>query len=142
LGTGYGDTVAPIEAVLNVRSDLGNQAVTRACDYLKQQPGAASQQQPCDEDKFDRDKNKPWKMKVIKLQDEAYGLALGWNIFQSSFDIVSRFVGHDDFCDKVNDPPNNQKADKDWQTALYTAHAIANNSCVLQDMEAALKPAH
>ena len=134
-GTTYGDTVAPIEAVLSVRAGLANQAVTRACDYFKQQPDADLQEPPCEEAKSEGAR-KSWKMKVIKLQDQAYGLALGWKISRSSFNVVQDFVGHTDYCDRVID--DKQKVDKQ---ALDTAKAIVHNSCVLKDIEVALKPA-
>ena len=79
---------------------------------------------------------------MIKLQDEAYGLALGWKISRSSFDVVSKFVGYVDYCRPVsNTIPDDEKTNEDWQ-ALRTALAIANNSCVLQDVEATLKLAN
>jgi hypothetical protein len=134
-GTIYSDTFAPIQAVLSVRAGLANQAVTRACDYFKQQPDAASQEPPCGEEKV-QGARKPWKMKVIKLQDQAYGLALGWKISRSSFEIVSEFVSHTEYCKPIPDD-NHDEQDQ----ALYTAKAIAHNNCVLRDIEAALEPA-
>lgn len=129
-GTSYGDTIAPLEAMLSVRAGLANQAVTRACDYLS---NAESKESPCEEKANAADAGKPWKIKVIKLQDQAYGLALGWTISRSSLDVVSKFVAtHTDYCK----PPNKS----DDQKAFATAQAISNNSCALQAIEAALKP--
>jgi hypothetical protein len=145
IGTPYGDTLAPIEAILNVRSGLARQAASRACDYIKEQAGAG-QQQPCADETASVDPKAPWKIRVIKLQDEAYGLALGWEISEGSFDVVSRFVGHPDYCQKLPpDPIPNPKQDPkktDEQRRVFsTAKEIANNSCAMRDIEAAVSAA-
>ena len=141
VGTAYGDTVAPVEAVLSVRSGLANQAVTRACDYFKEQPtGAGEAQRPCATETSQSER--PWHIKLIRLQDEAYGLALGWEISRSSFTVVSTFVGNSNYCKPVPQPISEDNLTEAQQQTLKTARAIANNSCVLLDVETALKSAN
>jgi hypothetical protein len=52
--------------------------------------------------------------------------------------LVSRLVGHTDYCGPVeNSIPDQDKTDED-RRALKAAAAIAHNSCALQDIEKVL----
>jgi hypothetical protein len=106
-GTAFRETLAPISAIMAVRKGLGNQAVARACEYLalpdcKTGNGIT-----------------PWKLRVVWLDEEAYGLPLGWKISNATFNVLRALVGHVDLCE--NAPADDA--------------TIRQNSCVHRDVK-------
>jgi hypothetical protein len=109
-GTSLRDTIVPIGAVLKVRERLGKQAVGRVCDYFRRAD--------C------KSKGERWKLGVIKLEDEAYSLPLGWKISKTTFRLVSALLGNPENCSKK---PERQPAP-----------IMHDNSCVLHAIQQAL----
>ncbi len=88
-GTAFRDLIAPVSAVLNVRSQLANQSVERAVNYFRSKPGAPPADDP---------EALPPQLKLIRLPDETFGLSLGWKISHVTFELVSAILGRADIC--------------------------------------------
>ena len=107
-GTVFRDTMAPIDALMKVREDLGNDAVARACSETRDDkgqtidtetgPGGAAlseANQYC----ISRGRLPRAHLHIVEIQDQTYGLALGWKISQTSFEVVSWMLGTPTGCD-------------------------------------------
>jgi hypothetical protein len=99
-GTSLGDMMAPVDAIMSVRSDLGNDAVARVCSTLYPQDTLGGNNQTagnrdtngtCVGHSTDTDRSPP--LQIVEIQDVAYGLALGWKISRTTFDVVSWMLG-------------------------------------------------
>jgi hypothetical protein len=91
-GTVFRDTVAPIDAMLKVREDLGNDAVARACSEIyKNQPlGGLELNESCiGHAGIDADSS----LQIVEIQDQTYGLSLGWKISQTSYAVIRWMLG-------------------------------------------------
>jgi hypothetical protein len=108
-GTIFRDTLAPIDALMSVRENLGNEAVARACSaiYPKDAVIERNAQAAAANAGVDANKNSaqndiciqhardlpPPRLQIVQIEDETYGLSLGWKISQTSFDVVSWMLG-------------------------------------------------
>ena len=104
-GTVFRDTVAPLDALMKVRSDLGDQAVARACTYIYSSPakeenrGKVSAMETnafCVNQSWKTDGTAPLQM--VEIQDQTYGLALGWKISATTFAVIKWMLGTPDGC--------------------------------------------
>ena len=138
-GTVFRDTVAPIDALMKVREDLGNAAVARACSEIyrdEKQPGGR-----------DTELNggcvahagKDGPLQIVEIQDQSYGLPLGWKISRTSFAVVSWMLGEPRICPGLEHEVTNDKAqdqtpvqNDDNQNAQLTKSIVRRNSCVSQ----------
>jgi hypothetical protein len=138
-GTVFRDRVAPIDALMKVREDLGNAAVARACSEIyrdEKQPGGR-----------DMELNggcvahagKDGPLQIVEIQDQSYGLPLGWKISRTSFAVVSRMLGEPRICPGLEHEVTNNKAqdqtpvqNDDNQNAQLTKSILRRNSCVSQ----------
>jgi hypothetical protein len=130
-GTPFRDTVAPINAVMNVREGLGNQAVARACNALDVLETCKNQTN-----------DKLRKLEVIQLQEQAFALPLGWKISKTTFGLVSLLIGRPERCgsDNVSDTkPNDGSNTPDDEAKRVFMQIWTSNSCVLRSIENALK---
>jgi hypothetical protein len=94
-GTVFRDTVAPIDAMLKVREDLGNEAVARACSEIYPNPtppdGHAMEfNERCVQHAGVEAKS---PLQIVEIQDQTYGLSLGWKISQTSFAVIEWMLG-------------------------------------------------
>lgn len=110
-GTRFSDTVAPITALLSVRSQLANRAVTRAIDELE--PNALA------EDLAGRGRGS--RVLAVNLKQKAFRLPLGWKISNTTDDIVRLMLGRPDLCDT----PMQEDLDQE-----NVRRVIRDNSCV------------
>jgi hypothetical protein len=136
-GTEYSDFVAPFQTLLNVRAGLGGQAVTQMCDFFRQDAGAQQEsdpKHPSADLRCGGYEDGSWKIRVIRLQDEAYGLPLGWKISETSYNLISALVARRDLCVVIKDDLNAS------DEAKIDADELQKNSCALRDIELALKP--
>ena len=136
-GSDFHDTMTPIEAIMNVRDLLGNQAVTRASDDFKPSVLCASTVNP------------EWKFHEIKLEDQEYSLPLGWNISDTTFKLVSFLIGRPGPCQPATLPTAQlhrlfgllqifrviRQARKE---TLNEEKALQTNRCVMRLVEQAL----
>jgi hypothetical protein len=158
-GTAFRDTLAPIDAVMKVREDLGNDAVARACTYVyEEQPKnqtnpdappqartssySAEVNEPC----IDHSGYKTSPLQMIEIQDQTYGLALGWKISKTSFEIVSWMLGAPGDCHRLDLRPSKDSpspGDDDTldgapagqsDLAHLTKAIVERNSCVLRSI--------
>ena len=103
-GTVFRDTVAPLDALMKVRSDLGDQAVARACTYIYASPGKERKSASVSVKKTNAYcVNQSWDEKgaplqIVEIQDQTYGLALGWKISATTFAVVKWMLGTPDGC--------------------------------------------
>jgi hypothetical protein len=121
-GTNFRDLVAPINAILNVRTQLANQSVERALNYFKNKSGAS------DGANDGAASTLPSAVKLIRLRDDLFGLSLGWRISHATFNLVSALVGRADIC------VDNLSAD-----IFPASKALNDNSCTLRAIERLLK---
>jgi len=117
-GTAFLDTLAPINAILKVREDLANDAVGRACSefYPWQKNGCI------------KHAGQDGKLQFVEIQDQTYGLPLGWKISQTSFAVIAWMLGSEESCrhsDKTSPVQSN-----DDPHAQLTATISDRNSCV------------
>lgn len=115
-GTVFRDTIAPIDAIMKVRQDLGNDAVARACSDIlardNSNPRGARKAKRVGgqrrETGYDRTESNAScigqsedpmaHLHIVEIQDQTYGLALGWKISRTSFDVVSWMLGQPSEC--------------------------------------------
>jgi hypothetical protein len=130
-GTVFRDTVAPLDALMKVRSDLGDQAVARACTSIYSEPvkirskegvAAAETNAYC--------VNQSWRtdgaarLQIVEIQDQTYGLALGWKISATTFAVVKWMLGTPDGCSN----PAATASDSDNQSAAGTENPAKSES--------------
>jgi hypothetical protein len=111
-GTVFRDTMAPIDALMKVREDLGNDAVARACsetrDDKRRTTDTESKLEGVDGSETNQyciaqGRSAASHLHIVEIQDQTYGLALGWKISQTSFEVVSWMLGTPAGCKEA--PP-------------------------------------
>jgi hypothetical protein len=141
-GTTFADIMGPLDAILSVRAGLANEAVARACDGVAASPqiptdGSAETQNTCDE----RANSAASPLQIVGVEDEAYGLSLGWKISQTTFSVVSWMLGQsDDVSDaecNAAAKPSNANAQSNGRVVLNEA-TVKRNSCVLRFIQQSL----
>jgi hypothetical protein len=147
-GTAFRDTLAPIDAILKVREGVGNEAVARVCDYFygkhKKSQNAIKGAKPKDEvDKacIDHAGELDAKLKLVEIEDQTYGLPLGWKLSHSTFAVVSWMLGrigpydpaHCDVVKAAHDasPESSEPSDAGEQ---LNETSVERNSCVLSSI--------
>jgi hypothetical protein len=108
-GRGFNDTLAPITALLNVRSQLASRAVTQATSFMSEIAGQAGDS----------------KILLVKLEQRAFRLPLGWEISHAENDVVKFMLGRADICERS---ANVHASDS-------VAKTIVDNSCVRRKIE-------
>ncbi len=159
-GTVFRDTVAPIDALMKVREDLGNEAVARLCSilYPKDRNSKAQSQSLAGSagngnsealgECVDHAADTQAPLRIIEIQDQTYGLALGWKISRTSFSVVSWMLGQPGQCDRTTLAGQQQgspsilestPAESSNDTGPNLTNEIVNrNSCALQSIERSL----
>jgi hypothetical protein len=89
-GTAFLDTLAPIDAILKVREGLANEAVGRAC----------SEFYPGEHEGCIKHTGKDGELQIVEIDDQTYGLPLGWKISQTSFSVIQQMLGGAAACDQ------------------------------------------
>ena len=153
-GTVFRDTIAPIDALMKVREDLGNDAVARACTYIyhdeakdRTDKSASRLRGPAgkggmevNETCIDHAGSKDGPLQIVEIQDQTYGLPLGWKISGTSFSVVSWMLGEPNKCPGLKpqsaDVPSSEsepagKSDEN-ENAQLTNAILERNSCVLK----------
>jgi hypothetical protein len=141
-GTVFHDTLAPIEAIMKVREDLANDAVARACSEIygdKKSPGGHERER--NEDCTVHAGTKDGKLQIIEIQDQTYGLPLGWKISKTSLAVVSWMLGDAKSCNKgtneggVSEGTTVQNSDtQNSQLTEVILRRNTNVSCVLLNL--------
>ena len=171
-GTVFRDTIAPIAALMKVREDLGNDAVARACSEVFSQEAADQQgaagariaggargntrtsRSESNESCIDHAEDPAAHLHIVEIQDQTYGLALGWKISQTSFDVVSWMLGRPEECTAKPVGAALAQAEKSRRAAATTDTAavpdvnagtddyakltgtiLRRNSCVIKSIE-------
>jgi hypothetical protein len=155
-GTVFRDTIAPVAALMKVREDMGNDAVARACSEVfhrepadskaknvsANHPGAKYDRPESNESCIDHAADPTAHLHIVEIQDQTYGLSLGWKISQTSFDVVSWMLGKSSECTAkpppssgTNTPP---AAATGGQAAAKTADPDADDVISQQDGNAKL----
>jgi hypothetical protein len=129
-GTTFRDTLAPIAAVMKVRAGLGNQAVARACDAFY--PGM-----DCKKEASERNA----RLKIVEIEEETYGLPLGWKLSRSTFEIVKWMLGRPELCG--DGKPPTAATTEQWSLSAQDGpqldeKTVRSNSCVLKSIESLL----
>jgi hypothetical protein len=136
-GTSFADTIAPVDALLQVRADLGHEAVAHACDgvseyEVNQNQSASSKDVPAST--CDRYSNGPQShLLIVKIADQTYELPLGWILSHTTLDVVRWMLGEVDSerptsCDV---PPKKQTVDTTAASSPLDAEIARDNTCVL-----------
>ncbi|MGB6534739.1 MAG: hypothetical protein WBF58_02125 [Xanthobacteraceae bacterium] len=122
-GTMFADTLGPIDAMLSVRDGLGNEAVARACDGILGAGAAGG----CED--FTSNPNSP--VQIVGIEDETYGLSLGWKISRTTFGVVSWMLGDQefvgDFCKGGTAPKAGPTPQANGQFTLNEKTVCANS---------------
>lgn len=87
-GTAFSDTVAPVTALLKVREQLANRAVTRAIKELE--PNSTA------DERVGRTGDS--KVLVVNLNQKTFRLPLGWKISRLTNGILQLMLGQPDLC--------------------------------------------
>ncbi|MGD0023053.1 MAG: hypothetical protein ABSC37_00300 [Xanthobacteraceae bacterium] len=134
-GTVFADTVAPIDAMLSVRDGLGNEAVARACDGIfGNQNSGANSGNTCE----DYAEKPGALLQIVGIEDQTYGLSLGWKISQTTFSVVSWMLGDPkmvsaDECNGQTSSDSNPTSQSNGQFTL-NEKIVRRNSCVLRSI--------
>ena len=107
-GTIFRDTIAPIDAILKVREDLANDAVAHACSVIY--PDTTRRGERCVD-------HRDGKLQIVEIQDQTYGLPLGWKISQTSFRVVSWMLGQEPTRPSAKDTVTKYKVEQDQTPA-------------------------
>ena len=156
-GTIFRDTIAPIDALMKVRSDLANDAVARACSSIyggadAGTGGTTAAQQPkrlnsrgmeVNETCIDHAGGLDAALQIVEIQDQTYGLSLGWKISKTSFAVVSWMLGEPGDCPgsrrQTSAVPTSQDkpsgAGAQNENAQLTDVILRRNSCVLRAIQ-------
>lgn len=113
-GTRFADSLAPVSAILGVRENLARKAITRAIRIEKS-----------------RQKN---IMRIV-VRPEDYGIALGWNLSRTSYEMLSLLIGKADWCNDGQAALAKEKA----QQGGTLDNIIIANSCVAREVLERLK---
>jgi hypothetical protein len=124
--TAFRDTLAPLDAIMNVRLGLGNQAVARVCDSLQMQVATCKNKETSDPKS---------SLLVVQLPEQAYSLPLGWKLSRATFDLVSLLIGRPEQCVPEAPRPNDSSA---GTTQDPNPQIIRSNGCVLRSIEETL----
>jgi hypothetical protein len=138
-GTMFADTIGPIDAMLSVRDGLGNEAVARACDgILETTTGGTPHENKCEDMSGQADS----PLQIIGIEDENYGLSLGWKISQTTFGVVSWMLGDQqfvsDFC-RASTAPNVSPTPQANGQFTLNEKTVCANSRVEDDILRSLK---
>jgi hypothetical protein len=128
-GTEFTDTLGPIEAMLSVRDGLGNEAVARACNSIL--AASAIDKNGCEDPKDNPDPS----LQIVGVEDQNYGLSLGWKISQTTFGVVSWMLGEPEFVDTLcaNRTPKAAANDKDATVSAAKPSPQANGQFELNE---------
>jgi hypothetical protein len=107
-GTIFRDTIAPIDTILKVREDLANDAVAHACSVIY--PDTTRRGERCVD-------HRDGKLQIVEIQDQTYGLPLGWKISQTSFGVVSWMLGQEPTCPSAKDTVTKYQAEQNQTPA-------------------------
>lgn len=126
-GTLAGDTVAPVNALLNVRNQLSQRAVTQAIAAIDPARSRSSLDRRSPESKD----HKVW---VVDVEQQTFKLPLGWKISRVTNDIVRLMMGRPDLCPA--DAPQRPPPAAAIKSMVDT---IEQNSCVKRNLVRLLK---
>jgi hypothetical protein len=151
-GTVFADTVAPLDALMKVRENLANNAVARACTLVY--PGdppkridrgaTATRSRETNEGCLGHAGGKASPLHLVEIQDQTYGLSLGWKISKTSFEVVTWMLGRPDICldPDGKDPRDSQSTkilegkksnvSKNIANAQISRTILKRNSCVMK----------
>jgi hypothetical protein len=87
--TAFVETGAPLAAILGVRNNLSDQAITRAANFGNE------------------DREASYKVLRVSINPDDLGLALGLQLSRTSYNVVSLLLGRPQWCDERNS--NNRK---------------------------------
>jgi hypothetical protein len=149
-GTVFADTVAPLDALMKVRENLANNAVARACtavyhDEFSQRiiPGStARRSRESNEGCLWHAGGKASVLNLVEIQDQTYGLALGWKISKTSFEVVSWMLGRPESCPgrdnqstivSGGEKPDGPSTPND-PNAQISINILERNSCVMKTL--------
>jgi len=122
-GAGFIDTLAPVSALLNVRSQLASRAVTQTVERI--QRGATPEELS--------GRIRDSKILLVKLEQRAFPLPLGWKISSIENDLVGLMLGRRTLCID----PNKAATDQRRSSATET---VVGNSCVKKRIVEMLSP--
>jgi hypothetical protein len=147
-GTAFRDTLAPVDAILKVREGVGNESVARVCDYFygkhKNSQNAIKGPKPkseVDKSCIDHAGELGALLKIVEIEDQTYGLPLGWKLSHSTFAVVSWMLGrvgpydpaHCDVVKVANDTSSESSTPSDTGEQL-NERSVERNSCVLSSI--------
>jgi Patatin-like phospholipase len=154
-GTAFRDTMAPINALMKVRANLGNEAVARACTQLYpddvdfqhkiEAPIGSTNSHPAINSNIEahgrciEHAGQPQApLQIVEIQDQTYGLSLGWKISQTSFAVVSWMLGEPGNCPKDRHAStaatDQHQGDQTSVHSQLTKEIVQRNSCVLKSI--------
>jgi hypothetical protein len=120
-GTEFRDTLAPIAAVMKVREGQSNQAVARVCEEFHMNRNCRRQSGV---------PNSP--LKIVGINDELYGLPLGWKLSRTTFEVVRHILGDPRSCASIENVKDDEIPSPEDDDTDLTRQTFANNSCVLK----------
>jgi hypothetical protein len=122
-GTEFRDTLAPIAAVMKVREGLGNQAVARVCEEFHLNRDCRRQS---------NDPKSP--LKIVGINDELYGLPLGWKLSHTTFEVVRQMLGDPRRCEPedVSEKVSDEASAPEEDYPPLSKQTFRSNSCVLK----------
>ena len=119
------DSVAPVQALLNVRSQLSQRAVTEAIETVDAEHRRVRPDRRAPEAKDHR-------VYVVDVEQQTFRLPLGWKISPVTNDIVRLMMGRPDLC-----PQGERKPADDSIKSIV--HTVEQNSCVKRNIVRLLK---
>src|SRR5262249_22775343 len=128
-GSAGADIAAPIAALLNVRSQLSQRAVTQAIEYVSRRrteqgaaPGSAAGDQ----------------VLTVDVEQQTFPLPLGWKISAVTNDVVRMMMGRSDLCQPLDELSQKLRAERFESVQRYIS-TINKNSCAKKAIIEVLK---
>jgi hypothetical protein len=134
----------------NFTNVLGYGAIVQACNYVYHEdplrpsvvrhsndPAAPTLKPESNEDCVEHAGDPAAPLSIVEIQDQTYGLSLGWNISKTSFAVVSWILGEADGCPDRNAQQEEQDgkdkpATEENENAQLANTILYRNSCVLK----------
>jgi hypothetical protein len=102
-GTRTRDTLAPLQALLNVRDRLAEDAVTRAMGVVDKDSASGLQERSgLVQRGVQSGREDDWKVTLFEIDERGFSLSLGWKISKSTHEIVSLQMGRPELCTDAN----------------------------------------
>jgi hypothetical protein len=150
-GTAFRDTMTPVDTLLEVRGNLGNEAIAQACREIYPEDANRTSEMRSASNAFGREMNSSCirrsmdnepTLQLVEIQNLTLGLTLGWKISRTGMAVISWMLGEAEDCTDMVRRSLSNAVQSDEDSALsvqdsndqLTTEIVHRNSCVLRSI--------